>query len=196
MTNYWCVNFEFPACLDHGIKHKFWLMQYQYEDEDGNEFQGGKRSGLTTFIWRRMKEIRVGDKIVAYLPGSRFFAIGTVIRPRKKQSARRIRTVDEYVDERDSHSVRKGYVCFSDAPAFYEDFSDAWRHPDDEDVRYAQRIDVDAWHYYVPQGIEQDGLVKHHGVPRIEVRKAAFRISKRLFDRIEAKLLTEFGNRA
>ena len=32
MTKYWCVNFEFPNNLRHGIKKNLWLMQYQYSD--------------------------------------------------------------------------------------------------------------------------------------------------------------------
>ena len=36
-----------------------------------------------------MKEIKVGDKFVAYLRGNKFYAIGTVITPRRAQDAAR-----------------------------------------------------------------------------------------------------------
>ena len=27
MTGYWCVNFDFDECLQHGLQNNLWLMQ-------------------------------------------------------------------------------------------------------------------------------------------------------------------------
>ncbi len=43
-TQYWCVNFDDLKCLQHGLENDFWMMQYQYADPEGREYQGGHRS--------------------------------------------------------------------------------------------------------------------------------------------------------
>jgi len=63
-TQYWCLNFDHEACLQHGIQNNLWLMQYQYPDLLGNEFQGGNQKGATTRNWKRLGQIRPGDKVV------------------------------------------------------------------------------------------------------------------------------------
>ena len=191
MTKYWCVNFDSVSkvCLQHGIDRKLWLMQYQYEDDHGNVFQGGKQKAATTRHWRRMKEVSIGDKFVAYLPGNKFYAVGTVIEPRKsKTRSDHADTIDEYVERKRSHDHDAGCVFYT--PVFYEDFADKWRHPDYPLMRYAQRIDVDEWRYYVPDGVSVKGL---NDIPRPELQMAAFRIKKRFFDRIAKTLAAEHG---
>ncbi len=194
MTKYWCVNFDLEVCLQHGIGRKLWLMQYQYADDHGNDFQGGTQIAASTSIWRRMKEIQVGDRLAAYLPAMRFFAVATVIAPRRRRTAGdRTDTIDNYVERKRAHDVRSGFVYYTGAPAFYEDFSDKWRHPDDPETRYAQRIDVDEWRYYVPGGAQVRRWPK---IPPYEVQKAAFRISKSFFERIERTLAREHGDQS
>ena len=46
MTKYWCVNFDGEDCLTHGIKKRLWLMQYQYADDQGHRYQGGRQTHL------------------------------------------------------------------------------------------------------------------------------------------------------
>jgi len=67
MSRYWCVNFDYDACLEHGIKKNLWMMQYQYADDQGNLYQGGNQQAATTKNWKRLQEINVGDRFVAYL---------------------------------------------------------------------------------------------------------------------------------
>src|SRR5262249_23750063 len=86
MTKHWCVNFDFEDCLPHGIHRKLWLMQYQYADGQGHVFQDGKQRAATTKNWRRMEDIGVGDRFVAYLRGNKFYAVGTVIAPRRART--------------------------------------------------------------------------------------------------------------
>jgi Domain of unknown function (DUF3883) len=66
---------------------------------------------------------------------------------------------------------------------FYEDFTDEWRRP--ANVRYPQRIDVDEWRHYVPDGVQVKGLI---AVPLNERRKAVFEIPKEFFRIIETEL--------
>ena len=69
----------------------------------------------------------------------------------------------------------------------YEDFSDAWRRPDNNKMRYPQRIDVEYWDHYVPNGVLVKGLNR---IKLYELQNAAFEIPKSLFDVI----VTELGN--
>ena len=89
-----------------------------------------------------------------------------------------------------SHDHDTGYVYYT--PVFYEDFTDKWRHPNDPLMRYAQRIDVDEWRYYVPDGVSVKGL---NEIPRNEIQLAVFGITKSYFDRIAKKLASEHGTR-
>lgn len=193
MTQYWCVNFDSEECLKHGIKHDLWMMQYQYEDDLGNTFQGGRQKAATTANWRRLTEIRAGDWFVAYLPkkrtanGNTFFAIGKVCFPRKPpKSEAHVSTVAEYVSAQQSHQYKSGVVHYTDAPVFYEDFDDKWRS-DDPLMRYAQRIDVEEWQNYAAGGISWlPGLT----IPRHEIQRAFFKIDEKSFDKIRKRLTT------
>lgn len=184
MTKYWCVNFDFETCLQHGLHRKLWLMQYQYPDDHGNVFQGGNQQAATTSNWKRMAEIQPGDRVVAYLRGNRFFAVGTVIPPRRPTGPHAAGTIEEYVKDKESHRYSTGRVSYT--PVFYEDFSDNWRHPDSPLVRYAQRIDVADWQQVVPEGVVVKGLGK---LKRPELQMAAIRIKKDFFARIEKALV-------
>lgn len=56
-------------------------------------------------------------------------------------------------------------------------------------MRCPQRIDVDKWGLYVPDGITRKGLLGN--IPIKELRKAAFEINKDCFDAIRKALLSE-----
>lgn len=186
MTRYWCVNFdsESKVCLEYGIKKNLWMMQYQYKDDSGNVFQDDDQKAATTANWKRLGLIKAGDKFVAYLPKSRFFAIGTVIEPRRAKSPEDLTdSIEKYVKRKRSHDRKTGYVYYT--PVFYEDFTDKWRHPDNKLMKYAQRIDVDQWKYFEPDGVTAKGLGK---IPVYELHKAVFEIKKEFFDRIREAL--------
>ena len=55
-------------------------------------------------------------------------------------------------------------------------------------MRYAQRIDVDEWRYYVPAGVSVKGLDE---IPPNEIQLAVFEIGKSFFDRLEKALADE-----
>jgi hypothetical protein len=73
---------------------------------------------------------------------------------------------------------------------FYEDFTDRWRCPENALMRYAQRIDVDEWQHYAPDGITMKGLSK---VPPYELQKAVFEIRKDHFEKIVGRLQLASG---
>lgn len=185
MTRYWCVNFDFPDCLIHGIKKNLWLMQYQYADDEGHVFQGDRKASIRR-NWEQLANVSPGDWFVAYLKKNTFYAIGKVITPRRAKTTHDVTdTIEEYLERKQSHMYSKGCVYYT--PVFYEDFTDKWRDPGNSLQRYAQRIDVDQWLHYVPAGVSVKGLNKI-AVP--EIQKAVFEIPKSLFESI-SKTLSE-----
>jgi hypothetical protein len=60
-------------------------MQYQCADERGNELEGDRPAQITK-NWRRLEEVKVGDRFAAYLPRNKFYAVGTVIKPQSKRT--------------------------------------------------------------------------------------------------------------
>ena len=175
------------------------MMQYQYKDDYGNVFQDGRQKSATTTNWRRLKGISDGDLFVAYLPrdrtkaGNSFFAIGQVRMPRRIQTSTDDKTtIEQYVVDQRSHDHSTGFVYYEDAPVFYENFTDKWRPPDDALTRYAQRIDVESWQHYVPEGIPWLSGLK---IPAPEIQRAFFRIRKHIFDRIAKALAAKSGSK-
>lgn len=168
MTKYWCVNFDTVDCLHHGIQHRLWLMGYQYA-RTGTD--GPVRKAAITKNWNRLGQIAPGHKLAAYLPGNKFFAVGTVVAPRRPKAIRdRSDTISGYLKRGKAHT--KGFVYFSPSVA-YENFTDECRsHP--------VRIDVDQWEYFVPEGVS----VKGPTVPRHKTVYAAFDLDKGHFDAI------------
>ncbi len=157
---FWCVNFDSEDCLNHGLKHDLWMMQYQFADEQGHEFQSYKPGAIRN-NWHQMQRVKVGDWFVAYLKKNRFFAVGKVRAPRPVQTAKDVTSrVDDYLAGEESHKNQNRIVFYADAPAFYEDFKDRWRFPQDKLTRYAQRIDVEEWQFVIRGGLEISGLGK------------------------------------
>lgn len=193
MTTYWCANFDAGAVVDHGLDINAWLMQYQYE-HGGFEYQGNKRQkGKTTSAWKSLCEISIGDWILAYLTGNRFFAIGQIRRPRKAlKGGAHLDTVARTVAEA-RHMFLDGIVRYRDAEAFYEDFTDSWSLPIEPprpgqppDWRYAQRIDVTRWEHVVADGIIVPGLSAAAPLP--EYRKPIFQVHADFFHRVSEEL--------
>ena len=175
MTKYWCVNFDSVDCLHHGIQNKLWLMGYQYARKGADT---PARKAAITRNWKRLEEITVGDRFVAYLPGNKFFATATVIAPRRpKASGDRNDTISDYLKRGKAYT--SGHVYFSPSVA-YENFTD-------ECSGYPVRIDVDKWDDFVPDGVS----VKGPTVPRYKTVYAAFDIDKDRFDSIRSGLSGE-----
>lgn len=192
MTKYWCVNFDSEACLKHGIERNLWMMQYQYADDHGHEHQGHKKGAISR-NWNQVGKIKPGHWFVAYLPGKRavtgnpFYAVGKVITPRRAKTAHDPSdTIQNYLRRQRSHDHDTGYVYYT--PVFYEDFTDKWVDPNDKISRYAQRVDVDRWLHFVPEGVSVKGL---NLVPRHKTVNAVFEIGKEFFDRIKGALVGE-----
>lgn len=172
---YWCVNFEDVGRLHHGIHNKLWLMGYQY-NKTGTDSPA--RKAAITRNWRRLEEIVVGDRFVAYLPGNKFFATATVVAPRRpKTSQDRTDTLTEYLKR--GKAYKSGYVYFAPSVA-YENFTD-------ECSRYPVRIDVEIWENFLPEGVS----VKGPPVPRYKTVYAAFDIDKDQFEAISSSLSGE-----
>jgi hypothetical protein len=124
---YWCANFDAEPVLERGLAEDYFAMQYQYS-HDGYEFQGhASQIGATTSNWKALQQVAIGDWLVAYLPPSTFYAVGEVVerkvRPYNSHSQHHFDTVDRTVREH-SHLFLDGVVTYTDAVAFYENFSD------------------------------------------------------------------------
>ncbi|HEV8059002.1 MAG TPA: HNH endonuclease [Gemmataceae bacterium] len=173
MANYWCVNFDNDAWLSHGIENRCWMMGYQYAE---NEDDPPNRRAAITKNWRRAKEIKAGDRMVAYLKGQRFFATGTVITPRRPKTNRdRADSIEQYLERREPYQT--GFIYFPPS-VVYQNFTDECRES-------PVRIDVEGWANYVPGGV----VVKVvGGIPVNEHQKAAFAIEKLDFNRIAREL--------
>jgi hypothetical protein len=82
---YWCANFDGTDVLEHGLEIHAWLLQYQYE-HGGFDYQGNRRQkGRTTAVWKSVREVEIGDWLMAYLSGGWFFAVGRVVEPRTRE---------------------------------------------------------------------------------------------------------------
>jgi hypothetical protein len=138
MPTYWCLNFDAATgplvykgedlILTHGLENNLWLMQYSYRhgSHDYHEYQGNDRQGprIITKNWNAAGSIRPGDWCAAYLRGSRFYALGKVIEPRKPKD--HVDDLERTRRER-GHKYLEGIVYYRDAAgAFYEDFTDEW----------------------------------------------------------------------
>lgn len=175
MTNHWLVNFETMEYLHHGIRNKLWMMGYQYARK-GNDEPG--RKAAITRNWKRLAEFSPGDKFVAYVPGNKFFATGTVISPRRQSTPQdRVDSVTDYLKRRKSYT--KGFVYFPPSVT-YENFTDEFNY-------YPSRVDVETWENFVPNGVTIDWPA----LPRHKTVYAATEIDKPHFDAINSALSRE-----
>ncbi len=189
---YWCVNFDGTPILKHGIGINSWLMQYQYE-HGGYTYQTKKKTNLTK-AWNAVRAVSTGDWLLAYLSHKTFYAIGEVISPRAFSDVKAVVSTDEVARtlSENSHHFFKGLVRYTDAPMFYEDFSDRWNYKpqsvengDPPTFPYAQRIDVASWKHFNQNGVIADGLAN---ASQKRYRQAIFQINKDFFDVVSAAL--------
>jgi hypothetical protein len=192
MVRYWCCNFDADAGIDilrHGLQINSWLMQYQYE-HSGFENQGNRRQkARTTAALSSMCDVNIGDFLIAYLKGSRFFGIGQVVAPRKlaslPDSEQQIDSIERTIADK-AHRYLNGLVKYRDAPAFYDDFTDTSNFPTEGQAGqvppfwpYAQRIDVEEWQYKSQAGVRVPGISEFVEFPRyrwpiFEIRDISF----------------------
>lgn len=174
-TNYWLVNFETMDSLHHGIRNKLWMMGYQYSRRGKDD---PSRKAAITRNWNRLAEISPGDKFVAYVPGNKYFASGTVISPRRTVAPKdQVDLVTDYLKRKKSYT--KGYVYFPPS-VVYENFTD-------EHNNNPVRIDVESWEDFVPSGVTVDWPA----LPRHKTVYAAIAIEKDHFATINSTLAGE-----
>jgi hypothetical protein len=126
--------------VEKAIKLNCAIMQFEYSFQD---------QGKVTQNWNKIQEIKEGDFI--FLRGNeKVYAVGKVIKPRKKAdailNARKIITEKKHKEFLSGEF--NGIVHFEDCLVFYEDLSSG------EVEDWGQRIDVQSWMYYYPEGIE------------------------------------------
>jgi hypothetical protein len=208
MARYWCCNFDAEAGIEilrHGLQINSWMMQYQYE-HSGFENQGNRRQkARTTVALSLMCDVSIGDYLIAYLKGSRFFGIGQVVAPRKLTtlpgSEQQIDSIERTTTDK-AHRYLSGLVKYRDAPSFYDDFTDTWNFSTEGQVGlvppfwpYAQRIDVEEWQYKVQAGVVVPGISEFVEFPRN--RQPVFEIRDIVFvERIENALRERASGRS
>lgn len=119
------------------VQNNYACMQYEYNSQ---------KNKMVTQNWNRMLEINEGD--IIFLRGDQnIYAFGYAIRPRLQPNvtlnAREIIKRNNH-DKYNSHGYN-GVIHFSDSKVFYENL--------DEEDNWGQRIDVDSWKFYYPEGI-------------------------------------------
>lgn len=129
--------------LREALKNTYCMCQYEYD------FQ---TTAMVTQTWSVMMQPKPGD--IVFLRGDRtIHAVGKIIEPRTTGNANVELSAQAIINSKahgENNQYRsdcyKGTIIFSDAPAFYEFL-------DGEQENWGQRIDVDAWQYYVEGGI-------------------------------------------
>jgi hypothetical protein len=194
--HWWCWNFDGDeGLLQYGLENNLCLMQYLYSDKY-HTYQGNRdEKGTTKFTWRRMRDIKPGHWVVAYLPSSTFYAVGKVIKPRRPMDHKD--AVEKYVG-RQGPLFQDGIIYYTDAPAFYEDYANQLElevenrrscHPDPREIwNYNQRVDVQKWINVVPDGVIEHGLLEAATTCANTCRNAVFEIEKPFFKKIETSL--------
>ena len=143
--------------VDWARRLKCAFMQYEYGEQDGYQ-----KKRMVSTNWRFIKDnLNEGD--ILFLRGDqRIYAVGKIIKPKKPATV--TLKMDDILRNR-SHIVNgndyrsgdyDGCIHFEDCPIFYEDFlgNQDLEEDLDADVNgWGQRVDVDGWKYYYPDGI-------------------------------------------
>lgn len=176
---YWCANFEHEECLRHGMTGGFWMMHYQYTNDDD-----GHRRSRITLNYRQLEGVQADDMMVAYLPTNTFYATGKVVNPKRAATTADIHdTIDAYLQRHEAYDA--GFVYFNDT-VVYENHTDLWRHPDPEwNAAYPLRIDVDGWDNHVEAGVE---VAVINDISLHQRQLAIFELTKKQYNRIVASL--------
>jgi 5-methylcytosine-specific restriction endonuclease McrBC GTP-binding regulatory subunit McrB len=139
---------ECKKFVERAIRLNSTLMQYEYGLQD---------QGSVTSNWKFIKdELKEGD-ILFLRGGERIYAAGKIVKPRI--DADEVLNMTTIINKRSHDGYRSdeydGYIRFDDCPIFYEDLSEG-------ESEWGQRIDVEAWKYYIPEGIyckDQDNYI-------------------------------------
>lgn len=125
--------------VKQAITYNYAFMQYEYGIQDENR--------MVTMNWNRVLEIKEGDYIFLR-GGDNIYAVGRAIRPRLTPDVTlNIRKIINTKDHGQYRSDKYDKVIhFDDSDVFYENLSDG-------ENNWGQRIDVDGWKYFTPQGI-------------------------------------------
>jgi hypothetical protein len=172
---------ECKVFVEQAIKLNSALMQYEYGQQD---------QGQVTANWNFIKNnLQEGD--ILFLRGSeRIYAVGKIIKPRT--NADEVLKMADIIEQH-SHKVNKkvyrsdkydGCIHFEDCPIFYENLSDG-------EEGWGQRIDVQAWKYYFPEGIEckkNSNYVEKSSVYNV-VRELKKDKAKRFINQLEEKFM-------
>jgi 5-methylcytosine-specific restriction endonuclease McrBC GTP-binding regulatory subunit McrB len=124
--------------VEKAIKLNSAIMQYEY---------GQQTQSMVTQNWNRIRDVEEGDYV--FLRGDNdVYAVGQVIKPRRLADVTlsmgkilKNKSHGKYIS-----GEYDGCVHFDDCPIFYEDLSDGFDG-------WGQRIDVESWKFYTPQGI-------------------------------------------
>ena len=121
----------------NAVRGNYAFMQYEYGMQD---------KGKVTQNWSKVLSIKEGD--VIFLRGDKcIYAYGHAIRPRLRADV--ILHAGTVLEERSHGKYNskefKGVIHFDDSEVFYENL--------DGEENWGQRVDVDAWQLYTPDGI-------------------------------------------
>lgn len=165
--------------VKQAITYNYAFMQYEYGIQDENR--------MVTMNWNRVLEIKEGDYIFLR-GGDNIYAVGRAIRPRLAPDVTlNIRKIINTKDHGQYRSDKYDKVIhFDDSDVFYENLSDGGNN-------WGQRIDVDGWKYFTPQGIwaKSQSLYKsgenEYGVLKELTKESGESIIEQLYKRMGMK---------
>lgn len=165
--------------VKQAITYNYAFMQYEYGIQDENR--------MVTMNWNRVLEIKEGDYIFLR-GGDNIYAVGRAIRPRLTPDVTlNIRKIINTKDHGQYRSDKYDKVIhFDDSDVFYENLSDG-------ENNWGQRIDVDGWKYFTPQGIwaKSQSLYKsgenEYGVLKELTKESGESIIEQLYKRMGMK---------
>lgn len=178
---YWVFNHKFEGASEkekldlrlQAIANNYAFMQYEY---------GYQHTSSVTINWKSAIQVREGDYI--FLKSDRVYAVGIAVSPRKESTLEL--SAEEIIKKRSHGPYLSGkckeLITFTDAEVFYEDLLDG------EARGWGQRIDVDSWKYYNPNGVWMSADEYTGGTVYDAIREISEKEGKRLINQLNKGL--------
>lgn len=185
-AKYWIVNHTYDEAspedkqklILQAVTSNYVMMQYEY---------GYQSTAAVTTNWKQAMNVREGDYIFLRCDHL-IYAVGRAIRPRLKPTVEL--SAKSITGSRDNKIYISGkcndVIIFNDAEVFYENLLDGNKE------NWGQRIDVDAWQYYIPDGVSHDIDTYEDNYPHNAIRE----INSKIGENILKKLYKGLGMKA
>lgn len=181
VPRFWVFNHKFEGATEkqkldlrlQAIANNYAFMQYEY---------GYQHTPNVTMNWKSAIQVREGDYI--FLKSDKVYAVGIAVSPRKESTLEL--SAEEIIKKKSNGQYISGkckeLITFTDAEVFYEDLLDG------EAQWWGQRIDVDSWKYYNPNGVWMSSDEYTGGTVYDTIREVSETEGKRLINQLNKGL--------